>query len=189
MVEVHAPDGVVPGGVGAGRGPLEPGPLESCAARALPGDEWVSHAWMGLVGPRPATLSLLSCMAVAAVFAHLALPLPAWWPYAIGGVAIVFNLALAYWQAGSCRIVAVTGSGIHVLRKARWSSRCTHLVGSMPRMPLGPLAGRWCEVSIANTVMWVHRTHHRTVEAFDREFRGRLDPRRTVAGGPMEQRG
>jgi hypothetical protein len=137
----------------------------------LPGDE-IFHVWLGAVGPRPSLLSVLSCVLVGSVFAHLVLPLPAWWPYALGGLAITFNLALAIWQAGSYRLVAVTGSGIHVLRKARWSSKCTHLVGSMPRMPMGPVKGRWCSMSIANTVMWVHRRHHATVETFDREYRG-----------------
>ncbi len=139
--------------------------------RALPDDE-VFHTWLGAVGPRPSLLSILSCLLLAAIFAHLVVPLPPWWPYVMGAVAIIINLALAVWQAGSYRVVAVTGSGIHVLRKARWSSRCTHLVGSMPRMPLGPVRGRWSAMSVANTVLWVHRRHHGTVETFDREYRG-----------------
>lgn len=144
---------------------------EPPAARPLPDSE-VLHTWVGVVGPRPSLLSATSCALLLGIFAHLFLPLPGWWPYAMGVVAVVVNGLLAVWQAGSHRVVAVTGSGIHVYRKARWSPECTHLVGSMPRMPLGPVTGRWCEMSIANSVMWVHRREHPTIEAFDRQYRG-----------------
>lgn len=144
---------------------------EDPVERALPDDE-VFHTWLGAVGPRPTILSFVSIVLLAAIFAHLVIPLPMWWPYALGAAAIIVNIGIAIWQAGSYRVVAVTGSGIHVLRKARWSAECTHLVGSMPRMPLGPVNGRWCSMSIANTVMWVHRREHSTVERFDREYRG-----------------
>ena len=148
--------------------------------RALPG-ETIFHAWTGVVGPRPSIISAVSCLLLASVFAHLILALPDWWPYAAGAVAGVVNLALALWQAGSHRVVAVTDSGIHVLRKARWSSKCTHRVGSMPRMPLGPVKGRWCKMSIANSVMWVHSREHATIERFDQEYRGWFQERMTSA--------
>lgn len=151
-------------------------PLE----RALPG-ETIHHSWMGAVGPRPSLLSTFSFLLLLGVFAHLVIDLPDWWPYVAGAFAIAVNLLLAVWQAGSYRVVAVTDSGIHVLRKARWSTSCTGLVGSMPRMPLGPVKGRWCKMSIANTVMWVHRRDHRAVARFDRQYRGWFQARLTSA--------
>ncbi len=147
--------------------------LDPAVARAIAGDDdKVHHTWLGVVGPRPTILSLISCGLIVAIFAHLVFGLPSWWPFAAGAVAISFNIAVAYWQAGSVRVVAVTGKGIQVLKKKRWSNDCTHLLGSMPRMPLGPLTGRWCQSSIANSLMWVHRRHHATVAAFDAEYRG-----------------
>ncbi len=145
----------------------DPNPVQ----RALPG-ETIYYSWQGVVGPRPSVLSGLSCLLLASVFAHLVVPLPGWWPYGAGIVAVIVNGALALWQAGSHRVVAVTDSGIHVLRKARWSATCTHILGSMPRMPLGPVQGRWCKMSIANAVMWIHRRDQSTVTEFDREYRG-----------------
>ncbi|MGI9595937.1 MAG: hypothetical protein ACR2QK_07240 [Acidimicrobiales bacterium] len=130
------------------------------------------HSWPGVVGPRPTLLSLVSIGLIFSMFAHLVFDLPSWWPFAAGGVAIGFNIAAAYWQAGSFRVVTVTGSGIQVLKKGRWSKECTHLLGTMPRMPLGPLSGRWCRASIANTLIWVHRRHHPAVATFDAEYRG-----------------
>lgn len=147
------------------------------AARALPGEEPVSHAWPGVVGPHPTLLTGLSLFLIGSIFAHLILPLPPWWPFAVGAVAIIGNLLIAIWQAGSVRVVAVTGSGIHVLRKARWSPNLTHILGSMPRMPLGPLIGRWCLLSAANSEIWVHRRYHDTIDDFDDEYRGRFDGR------------
>lgn len=107
------------------------------------------------------------------MFAHFVLPLPSWWPFVFGGVAIVINSGLAFWQAGSFRVVAVTSTGIQVFRKGRWTTECTHLVGSMPRMPLGPLDGRWCQASVANTSIWVNRKYHPIVAEFDAEYLSR----------------
>lgn len=135
-----------------------------------PTNEEILHSWPGVVGPRPTILSLLSLALIAAIFAHLVFDLPSWWPFAAGAVALAVNLALAFWQAGSVRVVAVTESGIRVMRKARWRSRCTHLVGTMPRMPLGPVGGRWSRSSVANTVMWVHRRHHPIIADFDSRY-------------------
>ena len=148
-------------------------------ALSEPGAERVSHAWTGVVGPRPTVLTAVSGLAILAIFAHLLIDLPTWWPYAAGSVAVGLNLVLAYWQAGSHRVVAVTDGGIQVLRKARWSPRCTEVVGTMPRMPLGPLAGRWCRASIANSMLWIHRSQHPIVADFDAEHRRRY---RTLAG-------
>ncbi|MEM7321701.1 MAG: hypothetical protein AAF531_01330 [Actinomycetota bacterium] len=145
------------------------------ASRALPGDEPVTHAWPGLTGPHPTILSFVSLVLIASIFAHLVLPLPGWWPYGAGALAIAGNLLIAVYQAGSVRIVAVTGTGIHVIRKGRWSRNLTHIVGTMPRMPLGPLIGRWCLLSAANSELWVHHRYHELVEAFDDEYRGRFD--------------
>jgi hypothetical protein len=149
--------------------------LQWRAARALPGDEPVTHAWPGVAGPHPTVLSFVSFVLIGAIFAHLVLPLPSWWPYGMGAVAITGNLIIAAWQAGSVRVVAITGSGIHVLQKARWSQNLTHILGSMPRMPLGPLIGRWCLLSAANSEIWVHSRYHGIVEDFDEEYRGRFD--------------
>lgn len=146
--------------------------LDPSLTRAVAADDDIVHTWLGVAGPRPTLLSLVSCVLVAAIFAHLVLDLPSWWPFAAGAVALAFNVSLAYWQAGTVRVVAVTGKGIQVLRKKRWSSDCTHLLGSMPRMPLGPLSGRWCQSSVANTMIWVHRKYHPTIARFDAEYRG-----------------
>ncbi|MEM7276118.1 MAG: hypothetical protein AAF547_23795 [Actinomycetota bacterium] len=154
--------------------------LTRLADRALPGDEPVTHAWPGVVGPRPSILTLLSAALIVGIFAHLVFPLPAWWPYGFGIVAIVVNLMIAVWQAFSIRVVAVTSTGIHVLKKAPWANHLTQIVGSMPRMPLGPLIGRWSLLSVANTEMWVHHRHQGLVEAFDDEYRGRFDLRPTT---------
>lgn len=147
---------------------------EPGAPLPLPADEQVIHTWLGAVGPHPTLLSTLSLGLVASIFAHFVFDLPWWWPYAAGGVAIAGNMALAYWQAGSHRVVAVTNSGIHVFRKARWSARWTHLLGSMPRMPLGPAEGRWCHMSVATSVLWVHRKYHPVIEEFDEEYRNQF---------------
>ncbi|MGH1489942.1 MAG: hypothetical protein ACRBK7_11210 [Acidimicrobiales bacterium] len=131
------------------------------------------HTWIGVAGPRPTIVSVFSVTLVALMFAHFIIDLPSWWPFVAGGAAIFINIGLAYWQAGSFRVVAVTESGIQVFRKARWSTECTHLLGSMPRMPLGPLDGRWCRSSIANTMIWVNRKYHPDVAAFDADYLGR----------------
>ncbi|MGB5757417.1 MAG: hypothetical protein WBM50_10915 [Acidimicrobiales bacterium] len=143
------------------------------------------HTWLGVVGPHPAVISVISCSLLAAVFAHLLVDLPPWWPFAAGAVALAFNAGVAYWQAGAVRVVAVTPSGIQVLRKARWSQRCTHLVGTMPRMPLGPLSGRWSRCSIANTVLWIHRRHHPTIADFDAHHRKRFVDLLAEVNGPV----
>ncbi len=151
---------------------MRPDPQPSLP-RSIVGDEQVAHAWLGVVGPRPTIISAVSFILVAAIFAHFVFDLPSWWPFVAGAVAMAVNSALAYWQAGSFRVVAVTDTGIQVFRKARWSAECTHLVGSMPRMPLGPLDGRWCQSSIANTMLWINHRYHPTVAAFDAEHLGR----------------
>lgn len=151
--------------------------LTRLADRALTGEEPVTHAWPGVIGPRPSVLTFVSVGLIAAMFAHLALPLPVWWPYGVGILAIIINVGIAIWQAFSVRVVAVSSTGIHVLRKAPWANELTHIVGSMPRMPLGPLIGRWSLLAVANTEMWVHQRHQPLVDAFDDEYRGRFDLR------------
>lgn len=144
------------------------------ARQPTPDGEAVAFRWVGATGPRPSLLSLVSCLLVIAVFAHLVLPLPSWWPFGAGLFAICVNAALAWWQAGSYRVVLVTPSGVHVMRTDRWSSRSGELVTSMPRMPLGPLAGRWAQMSLADTALWVHHRHHDVVGAFDTDYRSRF---------------
>jgi hypothetical protein len=116
------------------------------------------------------------------VFLHLVLPLPPWWPLAAGSGALAVNFGLAWWQAGSHRVVLVGDGGVRVLRKGRWSRRTRGLVGTMPRMPLGPVRGRWCRLAIASTEMWVHHRYHDEIDDFDFRFRQRfaeaLDPGR-----------
>ena len=137
-------------------------------------DGTVSHSYQGTVGPHPTVLSILGLVALGAVFLHLALPLPPWWPQAAGSVALALNVGLAWWQAGSHRVVLIGDHGIRVLRKARWSRRTRDLVGTMPRMPLGPVGGRWCRLAVAGTDLWVHRRYHHEIDDFDRRFRARF---------------
>jgi hypothetical protein len=156
--------------------------------RYIIGDDQVAHTWQGVVGPRPSIISAVSVVLVLVMFAHFVVDLPSWWPFATGGVAILVNSGLAWWQAGSFRVVRVTDNGIQVFRKARWTPECIDLVGTMPRMPLGPLDGRWCQSSVANTMLWINRKYHPAVADFDAEFLSRYgdDPGRPPRPTPIE---
>jgi hypothetical protein len=119
-------------------------------------------------------LSIVSVVALASTGLHELVALPEWWPMAAGAAALSLNAWMAWWQAGSHRVVLVGDGGVRVLRKARWSRRTRGVVGTMPRMPLGPVGGRWCRLAIASTELWVHRRHHGQIEDFDRRFRARF---------------
>ncbi len=173
-----------PGSTAAAIGGISPlRPETATADRRAPQVDEAGYTWGGVVGPHPTLLSIISIGLLTAVFAHLLIDLPSWWPFAAGAVALAFNAAVAYWQAGAVRVVAVTPNGIQVMRKARWSPRCTHLLGTMPRMPLGPLSGRWGRCSIANTVLWIHRRHHHTIAEFDARHRKRFVDRLAEVNG------
>lgn len=132
--------------------------------------EIVTHAWLGVAGPHPAALTALSVTAIAAIFAHLVFDLPSWWPYGAGAVAVIINAGLAYWQAGSHRVVTVSNRGVRVTRKARWSPRLVDIVDIMPRRALGRPRGRWSRTTMARTRLWVHRRYHPVMESFDHQY-------------------
>lgn len=158
---------------GGSDGPAPDGP-SSLAEETVSPAGTVSHSLQGTVGPHPTLLSTLGLVALGAVFLHLLLPLPPSWPLSAGSVVLALNLVLAWWQAGSHRVVLIGDRGVRVLRKGRWSRRTRGLVATMPRMPLGPVGGRWCRLAIAGSDLWVHRRYHDEIDDFDRRFRERF---------------
>ncbi|ROO87113.1 hypothetical protein EDD29_4704 [Actinocorallia herbida] len=70
------------------------------------------------------------------------------------------------------RCVAVTRDAIYVLESGKLSGGASpqRLAGTMPRQTrLGPVSGRWGQVSILGERHWVHKRFHAQIAAADRE--------------------
>ncbi|MFJ3718094.1 hypothetical protein [Streptomyces sp. NPDC090057] len=70
------------------------------------------------------------------------------------------------------RCVVVTEDAIHVLDGGKLSGGASprRLAGTMPRgTRLGPVTGRWAEVSILGRRHWVHTRFHDQIAAADRD--------------------
>lgn len=70
------------------------------------------------------------------------------------------------------RCVAVTPDAIYVLESSKLSggARPQSLVGTMPRhTQLGPVSGRWAQITIRGERHWVHKRFHPCIAAADRE--------------------
>jgi hypothetical protein len=70
------------------------------------------------------------------------------------------------------RCVAVTAEAIYVLDSTPWSggAKPRAMVGQLPRHTrLGPVSGRWAQVSLLGERHWVHKRFHEHVAAADRE--------------------
>lgn len=70
------------------------------------------------------------------------------------------------------RCVAVTQDAIYVLDSSKLSGGASprRLAGTMPRQTrLGPVSGRWAQVSILGERHWVHKRFHDQIAAADRE--------------------
>jgi hypothetical protein len=70
------------------------------------------------------------------------------------------------------RCVAITQDAIYVLESSRLSggAKPDSLAGTMPRhTQLGPVSGRWAEVTLLNERHWVHKRFHPQVAAADHE--------------------
>ncbi len=77
------------------------------------------------------------------------------------------------------RCVAVTQDAIHVLDSSKTSggAKPRRLLGTMPRHTgLGPVSGRWGQVTPLGERHWVHRRFHDQIAAADREGSDPLDP-------------
>ena len=75
-----------------------------------------------------------------------------------------------FWNKYRC--VAVTQDGIYVLESNRLSGggKPQHLLGTLPRHThLGPVSGRWAQVSILGERGWVHQRFHDQVTAADQQ--------------------
>ncbi|MEC3918805.1 hypothetical protein [Nocardia sp. CDC160] len=70
------------------------------------------------------------------------------------------------------RCVAITSDAIYVLDSTKFSGGATprRLLGTMPRHTrLGPVSGRWAQVSLLGERHWVHKRFHAQIESADRE--------------------
>jgi len=70
------------------------------------------------------------------------------------------------------RCVVVTPSAIYVLESSKLSggARPQSLIGTIPRhTQLGPVSGRWAEITILGERHWVHKRFHPCIAAADRE--------------------
>lgn len=70
------------------------------------------------------------------------------------------------------RCVAVTQGAIYVLDSGKLSGGASprRLIGTMPRQTrLGPVSGRWGQVSILGERHWVHKRFYDQIAAADRE--------------------
>jgi len=70
------------------------------------------------------------------------------------------------------RCVVVTPEGIFVLDSAKWSggAKPRAMVGQLPRNTrLGPVSGRWTEVSLLGERHWVHQRFYPQIVAADRD--------------------
>lgn len=70
------------------------------------------------------------------------------------------------------RCVAVTQDAIYVLESSKLSggARPQSLAGTLPRRTqLGPVSGRWGEISLLGQRHWVHKRFHRDIAAADEE--------------------
>ena len=68
------------------------------------------------------------------------------------------------------RCVAVTDDGIYVLESSKLSggAKPKSLVGTLPRHTrLGPMSGRWGQVSLLGERHWVHKRFHSAIAAAD----------------------
>jgi hypothetical protein len=75
-----------------------------------------------------------------------------------------------HWSKYRC--VAVTPDSIYVLESSKLSggARPQSLVGTMPRhTQLGPVSGRWAQITILGERHWVHKRFHPCITAADRE--------------------
>lgn len=85
------------------------------------------------------------------------------------GLTIFFN---------EYRCVAVTSDAIYVLESSKLSGggKPRRLLGTMPRdTGLGPVSGRWGQVTLLGERHWVHKRFHDQIAAADRE-RHRPEP-------------
>jgi hypothetical protein len=70
------------------------------------------------------------------------------------------------------RCVAVTKDAIYVLESSKLSggARPQSLVDTMPRhTQLGPVSGRWAEITLLGERHWVHKRFHPSIADADRE--------------------
>ncbi|WP_406234471.1 hypothetical protein [Nocardia sp. NBC_01009] len=75
-----------------------------------------------------------------------------------------------FWNKYRC--VAVTPDAIYVLESSKLSggAKPQHLLGTMPRdTRVGPVSGRWAQVTLLGERHWVHRRFHDQIAAADRE--------------------
>jgi hypothetical protein len=132
---------------------------------------------VALTGPHPDLLTLGGTGLLALAAAPLVVATPSWWATTVGPLALMANAAAAWWQAGTHRVVTADGSGIRMQRKARWSNHLVGPVRTMPRMPIGPLVGRWCRCDLGGVPIWIHRSQFTKVDGFDHDFLTRFSDR------------
>jgi hypothetical protein len=135
------------------------------------------HQWVGLTGPHPDLLTLGGSGLLALAAAPLVVSTPGWWATTVGPLALMANAVAAWWQAGTHRVVTADSSGIRMQRKARWANHLVGPVGTMPRMPIGPLVGRWCRCDLAGVPIWIHHSQFGKVDDFDHDFLTRFSDR------------
>lgn len=88
-----------------------------------------------------------------------------------GFFLITYLTGLTMWWI-KYRCIVVTPDAIYVLDSARLSggAKPTSIVGTLPRhTQLGPVSGRWAQITVLGERHWVHRRFHAEITAADAE--------------------
>lgn len=137
-------------------------------------EQAATHRWDGLVGPHPDLVTVAGVTLIVLAGVPLVASTPSWWATTVGPLALAINAAAAFWHGGAHRLVTVGSTGIRIERKARWSQATVGESATMPRMPIGPMKGRWCRCNLAGVWVWIHHSQFAQVDKFDHEFRNRF---------------